>query len=70
MDGVENINEDALSLFTILEPKMDILILGVGDHTPSAKAAKIILDFMQKSRINVELLRTQQVTFYNFQYLL
>ncbi|PSN44879.1 hypothetical protein C0J52_06195 [Blattella germanica] len=57
---VEEINEDSLSLFCLLEPKLDILVLGAGDTTSSSKLNKQVLSFMVKYRINVEILPTEQ----------
>ena len=31
IDGPEDINEDSLALFPILDPKIDVLIIGYGD---------------------------------------
>ncbi|XP_075166643.1 NADH dehydrogenase [ubiquinone] 1 alpha subcomplex assembly factor 3 [Haematobia irritans] len=60
VNSVEDINEESLSLFTALEPKLDVLILGIGDQTPSPNISKEILSFMRKYKINVEVLRTEQ----------
>ncbi|XP_005185117.1 NADH dehydrogenase [ubiquinone] 1 alpha subcomplex assembly factor 3 [Musca domestica] len=60
VNSVEDINEASLSLFTALEPKIDVLILGIGDQTPSPNISKEILSFMRKYKINVEVLRTEQ----------
>ncbi|XP_073848228.1 NADH dehydrogenase [ubiquinone] 1 alpha subcomplex assembly factor 3 [Musca autumnalis] len=60
VNSVEDINEESLSLFTALEPKIDVLILGIGDQTPSPNISKEILSFMRKYKINVEVLRTEQ----------
>lgn len=61
MDNLNDINEESLSLFTTLEPKIDVLILGVGDQTPTSSFSKKILHFMKTHKINVEVLRTEQV---------
>ncbi|XP_061391798.1 NADH dehydrogenase [ubiquinone] 1 alpha subcomplex assembly factor 3 [Musca vetustissima] len=60
VNSVDDINEESLSLFTALEPKIDVLILGIGDQTPSPNISKEILSFMRKYKINVEVLRTEQ----------
>ncbi|XP_069684506.1 NADH dehydrogenase [ubiquinone] 1 alpha subcomplex assembly factor 3 [Periplaneta americana] len=55
-----SINEDSLSLFCMLEPKIDLLVLGVGDMTSNTKLNRNVLSFMAKHRINVEVLTTEQ----------
>uniref|UniRef100_A0A1A9UDK1 NADH dehydrogenase [ubiquinone] 1 alpha subcomplex assembly factor 3 n=1 Tax=Glossina austeni TaxID=7395 RepID=A0A1A9UDK1_GLOAU len=60
VDNLNDINEESLSLFTTLEPKIDVLILGVGDQTPTSSFSKKILYFMKTHKINVEVLRTEQ----------
>ncbi|KAJ9584826.1 hypothetical protein L9F63_020823, partial [Diploptera punctata] len=57
---VEDINEESLSLFCLLEPKPDILVLGVGDATNSTRLNKQVLSYMVKNRINIEVLPTEQ----------
>lgn len=69
MNSVEDINEASLSLFTALEPKIDVLILGIGDQTPSPNISKEILSFMRKYKINVEVLRTEQVSLQTLEFL-
>ncbi|XP_059622429.1 NADH dehydrogenase [ubiquinone] 1 alpha subcomplex assembly factor 3 [Phlebotomus argentipes] len=56
----EDINEESLSLFTVLEPKIDILVVGVGDEKITPQFSKKIMNFMRSSRINVDVLNTEQ----------
>ncbi|EDW74788.1 uncharacterized protein Dwil_GK15710 [Drosophila willistoni] len=56
----EDINEQSLSLFPILDPKLDVLIIGIGDQSPTPALSKRIIEFMKKYKINVEVLRTEQ----------
>ncbi|XP_055640294.1 NADH dehydrogenase [ubiquinone] 1 alpha subcomplex assembly factor 3 [Toxorhynchites rutilus septentrionalis] len=56
----EDINEQSLSLFSALEPKIDILVVGIGDQLATPAFSKKILEFMRKYRINVEVLNTEQ----------
>uniref|UniRef100_A0A1B0GLC6 NADH dehydrogenase [ubiquinone] 1 alpha subcomplex assembly factor 3 n=1 Tax=Lutzomyia longipalpis TaxID=7200 RepID=A0A1B0GLC6_LUTLO len=56
----EDINEQTLSLFTVLEPKIDILIVGVGDEKITPQFSRRIIDYIRSSRINVEVLNTEQ----------
>lgn len=41
-----------------MQPKLDVLIIGVGDVEPTREFSNLILSFMKKYRINVEVLRT------------
>lgn len=56
---MEDINEESLRLVSLLEPKIDILILGVGDSDVNPAFTKRVLEFMRKYKINVEVLRTE-----------
>lgn len=56
----EDINEESLSLFTVLEPKIDILVVGVGEEKITPGFSKKIIDYIRSSRINVEVLNTEQ----------
>ncbi|KAL5289040.1 hypothetical protein ACFFRR_009316 [Megaselia abdita] len=55
-----DINEDSLSLFCALEPKIDLLVLGIGDVPVTPELSKRILGFMRKHKINIEILKTEQ----------
>lgn len=46
-------------MVTVLDPKVDILILGLGDADVEPAFTKRILEFMRKYKINVEVLRTE-----------
>lgn len=59
--SVDDINEDTLSLFYILEPKIDILVLGLGDTIVTPEFTKRILAFMRKYKVNIEILTTESV---------
>lgn len=45
----------------MLEPKIDVLVLGVGEVAVSPEFSKKILALMRKYKINVEILATEQV---------
>ncbi|SPP73155.1 blast:NADH dehydrogenase [Drosophila guanche] len=60
VDTFEDINEESLSLFPTLDPKIDVLIIGIGDQSPTPTLSKRIVEFMKKYKINVEVLRTEQ----------
>lgn len=61
INSFEDINEESLSLFPTLEPKIDVLIIGIGDQNPTPTLTKRIIKFMKKYKTNVEVLRTEQV---------
>uniref|UniRef100_A0A0K8URV5 NADH dehydrogenase [ubiquinone] 1 alpha subcomplex assembly factor 3 n=1 Tax=Bactrocera latifrons TaxID=174628 RepID=A0A0K8URV5_BACLA len=60
VSSYEDINEDSLKFFCTLEPKIDILIIGIGDQPVTQSLSKVIIEFMKKYKINVEILRTEQ----------
>lgn len=63
----EEINDKTLSLFTVLEPKIDVLVVGTGDQPITPKFSNNIIAFMRKYGINVEVLPTEQAcTTFNF----
>lgn len=63
--SVEDINEDSLSLFYLLEPKIDLLILGVGDKGTAVNTN--IIHFMKQKGITLEILPTESAcTTFNF----
>ncbi|CAL8103473.1 unnamed protein product [Orchesella dallaii] len=65
VSGVEDITPESLALFSVLEPKPDVLVIGVGDV--GAKLSLESLQFLRKKKINVEVLATQHAcTTFNF----
>lgn len=65
INSAADINEDALSLFYLLEPKIDLLILGIGDK--GSKIDTSIIQFMKQKGINLEILPTESAcTTFNF----
>ena len=73
VEGAEDITEESLSLFTILDPKIDVLVVGYGDNTPVKGNKKkfpvdptIILKMRQKG-VSMELLTTENaIATYNY----
>lgn len=65
MDNANDINEDSLSLFYALEPKIDVLVLGIGEETVTPEFRKTIMAFIQKYKINTEILSTESVSIVN-----
>lgn len=67
ISNCEEINEKTLSLFCVLEPKIDVLVIGSGDAKITSAFSKNIIGFMKKYNINVEVLPTEQAcTTFNF----
>ncbi|KAG5883226.1 hypothetical protein JTB14_011418 [Gonioctena quinquepunctata] len=60
VDDVSEITEESFSLLSILEPKIDILVLGVGDKIENFNFYKKILPFSRKYKIPFEILPTEQ----------
>lgn len=60
VESHEDITEESLSLFTALEPKIDLLVVGIGDQQTTPAFTRKIIEFMKKYRINVEVLNTEQ----------
>jgi NADH dehydrogenase [ubiquinone] 1 alpha subcomplex assembly factor 3 len=64
---VKDINEESLSLFAMLEPKIDILVLGVGERENMGKVNMDVIKFLRANKINIELLPTDQaLSTFNF----
>ncbi|KAL1129478.1 hypothetical protein AAG570_014004, partial [Ranatra chinensis] len=56
-----DINEKSLSLFTILEPKLDILIIGCGKTGPHiSQIDRNLLPVRQRYKINIEVMPTEK----------
>jgi NADH dehydrogenase [ubiquinone] 1 alpha subcomplex assembly factor 3 len=67
INSFEDINEKTLSLFCVLDPKIDVLVIGTGDMPITPAFSKKIMGFMKKYGINVEVLPTEQAcTTFNF----
>ena len=68
VSGAEDITEESLALFTILDPKLDVLIIGHG----LTKVARNPVDprtilKMRKKGLNIEVLTTENaISTYNF----
>ncbi|XP_029643062.1 NADH dehydrogenase [ubiquinone] 1 alpha subcomplex assembly factor 3 [Octopus sinensis] len=56
VQGPEDISEDSLSLFCLLAPKPDILLLGVGSDT--SKFDKRLIRYLRSKNISFEILTT------------
>lgn len=56
---LNDITEESLNLFTILEPKLDLIILGVGDKLEDLGFHKRIYPVMKSKKFNIEILPTE-----------
>jgi len=70
VDGPEDITEDSLALFTVLDPKIDVLLIGYGDTPKKGKKFPVdtsIIMKMRKKGVTCELLTTENaIATYNF----
>lgn len=57
--NAKDITPESLTLFSLLEPKLDVLVLGIGDGSIKADEQKI-LTFCRRLGINVEILNTEE----------
>lgn len=60
VEDISDISEEAFSLFSVVEPKLDILVLGVGDKVDNFNFYKKLLPFSKKFKIPFEILPTDQ----------
>lgn len=58
---VKDINHETLSLFYTLEPKIEVLVLGIGDDIVTPDISAKINAITRKYKMNVEILRTEMV---------
>lgn len=64
----EDINENSLRLFCALEPKIELLIIGIGDEKVTPDLGRTLAGIMKKYNINVEVLRTEAVRLFTINY--
>ncbi|KAF5396076.1 NADH dehydrogenase [ubiquinone] 1 alpha subcomplex assembly factor 3 [Paragonimus heterotremus] len=57
---INDVNEDSLSLFFILEPRLDVLVIGKGETNVQVNSA-LIFDVCRKHKLSVEVLPTLSV---------
>lgn len=57
---VNDINEDSLCLFYLTKPKIDLVILGIGDTPMDAQLGRKLAHVMQKHKLNIEIFETYQ----------
>lgn len=68
MKTIEDITKDSLTLFKILEPKLDLLVIGIGEPRAWSHAAMTRMQReIKSSGVNVEVMATRDaVATYNF----
>lgn len=54
----DHINEESIEFFTLLEPKLDVLIVGVGDRQNIDPVRARITRLLSKHRIGLEIMDT------------
>lgn len=62
IESVEAITSDSLSIFSVIQPKVDTLIIGTGEFDTTKHIGKNLLDIAHKQKINVEILTTELVS--------
>lgn len=55
---VDDISEESLMFFTMLEPKLDVLLIGVGDAENIEKVRRRISPFLTKNQLRAEVMST------------
>lgn len=67
VERVEDITEKSLCMFALLDPKIEILVLGTGDKNITPEFQTRIFRFMKKYNVNMEVLPTEAAcATYNF----
>lgn len=67
VDCLQSIDENSLRLFLLLEPKIDVLVIGTGDEEVTKEFRNRMGEIGRKYKINIELLKTESaVTTFNF----
>jgi len=63
----EDITEESLSLFKILDPKVDVLVVGYGEHLPKPPISPHLILRMKSLGVSMEVMDTQNaIPVYNF----
>lgn len=60
VSNVEDITDESLSLFSLIEPKLDVVVLGIGDKRKDLTFYQKLLPFSRKHKLNLEILPTDQ----------
>jgi len=57
---VEQITPESVSLFTLIEPKLDLLLIGTGETGSNHKISKDVTAYLRSKGINMEILPTNR----------
>lgn len=60
--NAEKVDADSLMIFSMIQPKVDTLIVGVGSGEVTKTIGTTILKFAHEYKINVEILSTELVS--------
>ncbi|XP_046741264.1 NADH dehydrogenase [ubiquinone] 1 alpha subcomplex assembly factor 3 [Diprion similis] len=60
VNTIDDVNEETLSLFTILDPKPDILVIGTGDPHNNIQIDRKLVQFGKQFKMSVEIVPTHQ----------
>ncbi|XP_012263944.2 NADH dehydrogenase [ubiquinone] 1 alpha subcomplex assembly factor 3 [Athalia rosae] len=67
VSGIAEINAESLSLFAVLEPRPDVLVIGIGNYERTTEFNKFILRYSKEFNINMEVVPTNQAcAMFNF----
>lgn len=67
VDSIEDVDEHSLSLFCVMEPKLDILVIGTGDAEVTPQLVQRIKAITKKYKLTVEVLKTEAaIATFNF----
>lgn len=62
VESVQQINSDSLMIFSLVQPRIETLIIGTGEYETTSHIGKSILEIAHKHKINVEVLTTELVS--------
>ncbi|KAK9872290.1 hypothetical protein WA026_017092 [Henosepilachna vigintioctopunctata] len=60
VDDIKDVSDESLALLTIIEPKIDIIVIGTGDKMDNVSYSHHIFHFLRKCNLSVEILPTAQ----------
>lgn len=62
VQSAEKVDTDSLMIFSMIQPKVDTLIIGIGSDEVTKNIGTTILKFAHEYKINVEILSTELVS--------
>lgn len=62
IESAQKVDADSLMIFSMIQPKVDTLIIGVGTDEITKNIGTTILKFAHEYKINVEILSTELVS--------